>query len=60
MLPEEESVRLPWQRVVAESGQVNRTKNRQGELQKARLETYGITVRSNGTIENTEDVLSRP
>lgn len=43
---------LPWNRVVSESGVLNRTKRGRGEEQRIALEAEGVIVTSGGTVEN--------
>lgn len=59
-LTDDERLGVPWHRVVAESGAINRTKHGRGIEQCAALEAEGVTVSAKGLVTNLESVVWLP
>lgn len=59
-LADEERADVPWHRVVAESGAVNRTKHGRGPEQVARLTGEGVAVGPKGVVADLAAVLWAP
>lgn len=59
-LTDEERDDVPWHRVVAESGALNRTKNGRGEEQRALLVAEGVVVTEAGSVVDLAAALWYP
>lgn len=59
-LTDDERPFVPWHRVVADSGAINRTKHGRGAEQRASLEAEGVAVSPKGVVEDLAAVVWSP
>ncbi len=59
-LTDDERPGVPWHRVVAESGAINRTRHGRGDEQRASLEAEGVAVSAKGEVSDLAAVVWKP
>jgi methylated-DNA-protein-cysteine methyltransferase related protein len=59
-LTDDERAGVPWHRMIAESGAINRTKHGRGAEQRAALDSEGVVITSGGVVANLAALVWSP